>query len=369
MPSLDDLIRELAQRFGLGDRAAPLVSAFLAFLTDGNSGGIDGFLDQFRRAGLGDHVTSWLGRGPNAELSPDQLEGAIGRERVDRIAVAAGTSLSSVRPALAFLVPRAIDLITPDGIIPATLPVDVAGFARIGAAARDMTGSAPSSIGASRRRTAAAVGAEAGGFGLHRLIPLLALLLISFLGWQLLGRRAGVQRQGEQTATVTDSVYTEPAAPADPVATPTSPAPGNRRAAVAAAMQRATDALAALRPGYSARDLVSALNLNIINFTSGSAEIPVESRDVLDRSARAIRGAPPGTVLEVGGHTDSTGSAAANERLSMRRAAAVRAYLVEQGVNASALQGRGYGWTNPIADNGTDAGRFRNRRIEFTVVR
>ena len=134
-------------------------------------------------------------------------------------------------------------------------------------------------------------------------------------------------------------------------------------------MRRATDALAALPPGYTAAQLTEALNLNIVNFASGSAALPAESRGVLDRSAQAIRGAPDGTVLQVGGHTDNTGDPAANQRLSQQRAEAVRDYLVARGVPAASLTARGFGSADPVADNATEAGRFRNRRIEFTVAR
>ncbi len=133
-------------------------------------------------------------------------------------------------------------------------------------------------------------------------------------------------------------------------------------------MRNAAAALSGLQPGYSAKELVDALNLNIINFASGKAEIPAESRDILDQSAKAIAGAPAGTVLQVGGHTDNTGNAAGNQALSARRATAVREYLVQHGVAPGSLTAKGFGAGSPVADNGTEAGRFKNRRIEFTVA-
>ncbi len=97
--------------------------------------------------------------------------------------------------------------------------------------------------------------------------------------------------------------------------------------------------------------------------------MPAESREILDQSAKAIAGAPAGTVLEVGGHTDNTGQPAANEALSARRAAAVREYLIRQGVSPGRLRAKGHGAEQPVADNATEAGRFHNRRIEFTAVK
>ena len=70
--------------------------------------------------------------------------------------------------------------------------------------------------------------------------------------------------------------------------------------------------------------------------------------------------------LEIQGHTDNVGAAAANLKLSQDRAAAVKAYLVQTfGVAADRLTTAGLGDTKPIADNATDAGRAQNRRVEL----
>lgn len=135
------------------------------------------------------------------------------------------------------------------------------------------------------------------------------------------------------------------------------------------ATQKADAALAALKPGFGAADLTSALNLQIMNFASGGAEIPANSLDFLNRAAVAIKMAPSGTVIEIGGHTDNTGDTASNLQLSQQRADAVRDYLIRQGVDSSVLTAKGYGETTPIATNDTEEGKFRNRRIEFNVVR
>jgi outer membrane protein OmpA-like peptidoglycan-associated protein len=127
------------------------------------------------------------------------------------------------------------------------------------------------------------------------------------------------------------------------------------------------NALTALRPGYTVQDFLQAVNLSVINFATGSAAIPAESYDLLNRAATALKSAPSGTPIEIGGHTDNTGNAAANLQLSQQRAEAVRAYLIQQGVDAGTLTARGYGDTRPVASNDTDEGRFRNRRIEFAT--
>ncbi|MCP6576874.1 OmpA family protein, partial [Klebsiella pneumoniae] len=73
--------------------------------------------------------------------------------------------------------------------------------------------------------------------------------------------------------------------------------------------------------------LVKALNLQIINFASGSSDIPADNKAILDQAATLLNKVT-GVKLDVGGHTDSTGNAAANKALSQRRAQAVVDYLV-----------------------------------------
>ncbi len=76
----------------------------------------------------------------------------------------------------------------------------------------------------------------------------------------------------------------------------------------------------------------------------------------------------PGTDIKVIGHTDNKGTEAYNISLSERRAAAVKAYAVAQGVPSSRLITVGKGFSEPIADNSTDAGRAANRRVEIVIV-
>jgi outer membrane protein OmpA-like peptidoglycan-associated protein len=73
-------------------------------------------------------------------------------------------------------------------------------------------------------------------------------------------------------------------------------------------------------------------------------------------------------VVEVAGHTDSTGSDAYNQALSERRSGSVSRYLQTQGVNPQRLITIGLGESMPVADNGTEAGRQANRRVEITMV-
>lgn len=131
---------------------------------------------------------------------------------------------------------------------------------------------------------------------------------------------------------------------------------------------QAMAALSALKAGFSADDLIKALNLSGIHFDTGSATITRDSFETLSKAAEAIKAAPAGTRIEVGGHTDNTGDAAANLQLSLDRANAVIAKLVELGVPVERLVGKGYGQDRPVADNASEAGKAQNRRMEFTVL-
>jgi len=91
------------------------------------------------------------------------------------------------------------------------------------------------------------------------------------------------------------------------------------------------------------------------------------NKSILDQAAALIKRAPQ-VHLTVKGHTDAVGSAEKNKALSQKRAQAVVDYLVKQGVDPAQLQAMGYGSQQPVADNATLEGQFKNRRIEFEVL-
>jgi outer membrane protein OmpA-like peptidoglycan-associated protein len=103
-----------------------------------------------------------------------------------------------------------------------------------------------------------------------------------------------------------------------------------------------------------------------INFETGNAKILAASNKNLDQLVD-IMSEFPEVVAEIEGHTDNQGDASANKKLSQDRADAVKAYLVGKGINADRLKSIGYGQDVPVADNKTDAGRKKNRRVEFKL--
>jgi outer membrane protein OmpA-like peptidoglycan-associated protein len=417
----------------------------------GDPGGVGGFIDHLKGAGLGNLVSSWLGRTDAAPLSVPQVESALGKGTLDRIAQKLGLSRSVVGPALAYLVPKIIGFLTPDGRIPTGIPPQVSAFL-----------SQPS--GAPRAAATPPVATPVRSGGVPRwLWPLLALLVLGGLAWWFWGKPAekvattppavtqtaptvqpklGVSNMGgkiQYTGVVADektrsdivttlkNVFGEGnidgQIAVDPNAGPATwldklgqalekfkipgvqalfegnsislggllpkadldgikaslqsifgpgftfkALPEDASAWFQAAKEKTLAALGGLKPGFTSADFVSALNLSIINFETGSAAISPESRDLLAKVAATMKQLPPGSVIEISGHTDSTGDPAANLTLSQQRADAVRDTLIAMGMPAETLKAKGYGDTEPVASNDTPEGRFQNRRISYSVV-
>jgi OOP family OmpA-OmpF porin len=106
-----------------------------------------------------------------------------------------------------------------------------------------------------------------------------------------------------------------------------------------------------------------------VQFEIGKAVLLPESQSLLDDVAAVLVQHAEVKYLEVAGHTDSTGKAAKNRKLSQDRAEAVRLYLIDKGVAAERLTAKGYGPDKPIADNKTKEGRDKNRRVEFLILK
>ena len=110
------------------------------------------------------------------------------------------------------------------------------------------------------------------------------------------------------------------------------------------------------------------LEIEGVNFDFNQATLRQEATGLLDADAAALK--DWGDVkVEVAGHTDSKGSDAYNMDLSQRRAEAVRDYLISKGIAADRLTAKGYGESQPVADNDTDEGRAKNRRVELIPMK
>ena len=139
-----------------------------------------------------------------------------------------------------------------------------------------------------------------------------------------------------------------------------------------------------LPPGYKARDAIAVMTADekaadscqtlmrqtsakgTINFERAKADLTADSTQTL-RDLVEVANECPAFSIEIEGHTDAEGTDERNQRRSDRRARAVADFLVQNGVSARRLSTIGYGATRPIADNATEGGRAKNRRIEFNV--
>ncbi|HZR35580.1 MAG TPA: OmpA family protein [Nevskia sp.] len=155
---------------------------------------------------------------------------------------------------------------------------------------------------------------------------------------------------GEPVGYTPDPVKPKPPAPPAPPAPPPCELPG--------AGQPIT------LDGCKQNDV---LILRGVNFDFDKATLTAEAKGILDQVGAALQ-ARPDIKVEIDGHTDGKGSVSYNQKLSERRAASVKAYLVGKGVAAERMTTAGFGKSRPIADNKTDEGRALNRRVELKVT-
>jgi outer membrane protein OmpA-like peptidoglycan-associated protein len=114
-------------------------------------------------------------------------------------------------------------------------------------------------------------------------------------------------------------------------------------------------------------EIGQSVAIEYIYFETGRAVLMPESFRSLNALVSFLK-QYPNLVVEIGGHTDSTGSAALNQKLSEERAEAVASYALSEGITTGRIISRGYGPSKPVAGNETEEGRARNRRVDFTII-
>ena len=154
-----------------------------------------------------------------------------------------------------------------------------------------------------------------------------------------------------------DGALVRAAAPAPAPAAAPAPAPAARPAPAAPAPAPAPAPAAATKVTYAADAF----------FDFDKSVLKPEGRAKLDDLVDKIKGINLEVIIAVG-HTDSVGTDAYNQRLSVRRAEAVKAYLVSKGIEKNRVYTEGKGEKQPVADNKTAEGRAKNRRVEIEVV-
>jgi outer membrane protein OmpA-like peptidoglycan-associated protein len=144
-----------------------------------------------------------------------------------------------------------------------------------------------------------------------------------------------------------------------------------------AASEAAVSARAVLQEACTVRSSILALGLSAvyaqtlkipgINFEQDSAELTAEAKPILE--AIASRLVKENTRVEIAGHTSNTGDEAHNLKLSQSRAEVVVAYLKSLGVPEANMVAKGYGMSQPVADNSTQDGRNANKRVELRYIK
>jgi OmpA-OmpF porin, OOP family len=118
----------------------------------------------------------------------------------------------------------------------------------------------------------------------------------------------------------------------------------------------------------STLDATKAMIFDNVNFATGSALLTEDSKIQLDDLVKIMKGYPK-VEIKIDGHTDNKGNEVSNKKLSESRAASVKIYLASHGIVSQRMSTAGFGSTKPVAENETEVGRAKNRRIEAFIVK
>ena len=365
----DTIIREAASRFGLGDKAGPLVQMLLAFIANKDTGGLPGFLSKLTNLGMGSMAQSWLGGGAGAQaINPTQLESLFGGNGggsgsrggnggsgglLGAVTSKLGLGGSTVTAALGYILPLVIGKLTPGGTVPSSLSSDVMGFINSGKGRLAGGAAAAGSMAGHVADIGVSTGKAAGG-GLMKWLPwiaaaIAALFLLNYCS------KSGVEEANKVAAAAkasADAAATSAKAAADAVAA--------TQATAEAAAKAVAEAIP-LGSGATGTMFEGAPSLKVY-FDTGKTEVAAEfaakSKDVVEylkanASAKAI----------VSGYNDPTGNAAANAELSKKRAQGVAAALKAAGVADDRMV------LEKPADTtaGAAQGNAEARRVEITI--
>ena len=388
----DLIIREAASRFGLGDKAGPLVQMLLGYITNKDSGGITGFMSKLSSGGLGDVAKSWLGGGAGAlPVSSSQVESLFGGQGglLGNITSKLGIGGSTATSALGFLLPMVIGKLTPGGSIPTSLSSDVMGFISGGASSltKGVTGAAGAAVGAAGAATVAAskvvgsaghavgsaanAGVNAAGkasSGLLKWWPLLAagvaaLFLLSYCNKGVDAAKQAADGAKNAAAAAATATADAAKAAADATAAAAAKAAADAEAAAKATAEAAAKAAAAVVPAGSGlvaftHDGAPALK---VYFDTGKTAIATGFADTAKTVIDHLKANATSKAV-VSGFNDPTGNAKANAELSKNRAKAVAAALKAAGVAEDRVM-----LEKPADTTGSALSNSEARRVEVTI--
>lgn len=378
----DVLVREAGARFGLGDKALPLVQMLLAYMTDKNTGGLAGFLEKFKAAGLGPIIQSWLGGGPAAQpISNSQLETALGGSGglLSLLTSKLDAGRDNVASALGYLLPALVGKMTPGGSIPSSLPPEILSMANTGHSLLSATPVA-----------AAAAPAAGGGGGFAKWLPWIIVALAAVFGVSYLMKEKAVEAPPAVESTPATPSRgdwgpgpSSTASPAATAATASAAAPAASEAASAASVASEATPASAEPPsaapssaaatgsatagadepaGSAVVDLMSnGMPALKVYFDSGKTEVHA---DFAGKAADLVAFMKSNADVKaaISGFNDPTGDAAVNAELSKNRAKAVQAALVAQGIAEDRLL-----LEKPAEATGTAASNAASRRVEVVL--
>ena len=352
----DVLIRELGARFGLGDKSGELLRIVLAYMTNKETGGLAGFLEKFKAAGLGPLVQSWLGNTASPQpLNNTQVEAALGSSGglLDLVSRQISAPRDNITGALAYLIPGLVGKLTPGGSMPTALPAEINAF--IGD---------PKAVLAP---LAAPVAAASGGVA--KWLPWLIGALVVLFGLsycmkkpETSGTPAPVASEAAPAASDAAPVASE-AAPVAPASDAAPAAPASDAAPAAAAPASEGAVVLEAVPEGSAVVAGNAHGVPLIQvfFDTGKTEVAADfatkAADLL-----AYLKANSGAKAVVSGFNDPTGDPVKNAELSKQRAKAVQAALVAQGIEEARAV-----LEKPADTTGTAMSNAAARRVDVVI--
>ncbi len=311
-----------------------MLQMLLSLMTNKDSGGLAGFLEKFKAAGLGPIVQSWLGGGPSAQaVSNGQLEQALGSSEgvIALLTRQLGLARENVTSALGYLIPALVGKLTPGGNLPSALPPEISGMAIVGRQLLDSPalGRAPG---------------IANGGGLGRWLPWIVVAALILLALAYCSQNKTPQKPAVPAAP-------NAAATTSPAAASSTPSNAAATAAAAAAPQGAT-VVASTQDGKPTL---------AVYFESGKTDVAADFPTQAVALVQYLRD-HAGAQVMISGFNDAGGDVAKNAELSKARAKAVQAALVMDGVDEARTK-----LEKPADATGTAATAAASRRVDVTV--